>query len=282
MNTPINCTDSELSTFLQGLAEGYLPTSSSDTNPSAPSRLNPIASKSCTHGKKTVSFLGFPSLTMLKHSTESRGEDLSKSSLEDFHVRTFPAQEKEQESAEKEADCGEKWQEWFAKLDPATSSWKTRQCSLFEDLESSLETWPRWGIMRNGVCLELATQVLRTDEIESGLWPTPTGQDNPQVQGQGKAAKHSKRGTTLGGAVRMWATPCAGDYRSPNLNPCKNGQKIEPSSGHALPAQVGGQLNPTWVEWLMGWPIGWTDFEPLATDKFQQWQNSHGEHSAEE
>jgi hypothetical protein len=21
----------------------------------------------------------------------------------------------------------------------------------------------------------------------------------------------------------------------------------------------GGQLNPTWVEWLMGYPLGWTD-----------------------
>ena len=30
----------------------------------------------------------------------------------------------------------------------------------------------------------------------------------------------------------------------------------------------GGQLNPTWVEWLMGWPRGFTDLRPLAMDKF--------------
>jgi hypothetical protein len=42
---------------------------------------------------------------------------------------------------------------------------------------------------------------------------------------------------------------------------------------------VGGQLNPNWVEWLMGWPIGWTDLKPLATDKFQQWLDSHGKRS---
>ena len=30
-----------------------------------------------------------------------------------------------------------------------------------------------------------------------------------------------------------------------------------------------GQLNPSWVEWLMAWPIGWTDLKPLATDKFR-------------
>lgn len=43
-----------------------------------------------------------------------------------------------------------------------------------------------------------------------------------------------------------------------------------------LNAVVGGSLNPTWAEWLMGWPIGWTDLRPLGTDKFQQWLNSHG------
>jgi hypothetical protein len=37
--------------------------------------------------------------------------------------------------------------------------------------------------------------------------------------------------------------------------------------GTDLSCQAGGKLNPTWVEWLMGWPIGWTDCEPLATDK---------------
>ena len=37
-----------------------------------------------------------------------------------------------------------------------------------------------------------------------------------------------------------------------------------------------GQLNPEWVEWLMGWPIGWTALEPLATDRFQRWLRLHG------
>ena len=41
----------------------------------------------------------------------------------------------------------------------------------------------------------------------------------------------------------------------------------------------GGKLNPTWVEWLMNWPIEWTDLKPLGMDKFQQWLGSHGKHS---
>lgn len=39
---------------------------------------------------------------------------------------------------------------------------------------------------------------------------------------------------------------------------------------------VGGKLNPTWVEWLIGWPLGWTDLEPLATESFHEWQRKHG------
>lgn len=39
--------------------------------------------------------------------------------------------------------------------------------------------------------------------------------------------------------------------------------------------RVGGQLNPTWVEWLMGWPLAWTDLEPLATDRFRSWLRLH-------
>jgi hypothetical protein len=38
----------------------------------------------------------------------------------------------------------------------------------------------------------------------------------------------------------------------------------------------GGRLNPTWVEWLMGWPLGATDLKPLEMDKYQQWLEQHG------
>jgi hypothetical protein len=44
---------------------------------------------------------------------------------------------------------------------------------------------------------------------------------------------------------------------------------------HAVMALDGGHLNPEWAEWLMGWPIGWTDLKPLAMDKFHEWQQQH-------
>jgi hypothetical protein len=37
-----------------------------------------------------------------------------------------------------------------------------------------------------------------------------------------------------------------------------------------------GLLNPEWIEWYMGWPMGWTELVPLATGRFQSWRQQHG------
>jgi hypothetical protein len=54
-----------------------------------------------------------------------------------------------------------------------------------------------------------------------------------------------------------WRTPQArdGDQRGPS-DPQK---RVEQGHSVSLHDQVGGSLNPTWVEWLMGFPLGWTD-----------------------
>lgn len=36
-----------------------------------------------------------------------------------------------------------------------------------------------------------------------------------------------------------------------------------------------GELNPEWVEWLMGWPIGWTSTEPLSAEVFDDWAHAN-------
>jgi DNA (cytosine-5)-methyltransferase 1 len=77
----------------------------------------------------------------------------------------------------------------------------------------------------------------------------------------------------LAQAVKRWSTPAADDtgHRASKYN----------QGGTALSTQVGGALNPTWVEWLMGWPLGWTDLEPLETAKCHSARQPHGRCSLE-
>jgi hypothetical protein len=102
--------------------------------------------------------------------------------------------------------------------------------------------------------------------------PTPCARDHKGVSGSGRQAKRGNPQDTLCNAVagRTWPTPTAQDAKN-NGSPSQMVRNTKP-----LNAEVGGQLNPTWVEWLMGWSAGWTDCAVLVTDKFQQWQNSHG------
>ena len=62
-------------------------------------------------------------------------------------------------------------------------------------------------------------------------------------------------------AIVRWPTPNARDGTG------APGANYEAAS---LPRDVkdlegSGSLNPTWVEWLMGFPAGWTDLDALAT-----------------
>jgi hypothetical protein len=197
--------------------------------------------------------------------TDDHGEVVLMSFLAAFPVRTFPQQEKAPELTENAAECGDTWRASLAKYDPDSSSWKTHQYSLLGDLEPFSETWPRWGIMRNGECWELSTPGLPTSESESGLWPTPTRDSATERFGC-----YAQGGLPLTAAVKMWPTPTAQDAKN-NGAPSQHDRNTAP-----LNAQVGGALNPTWVEWLMGWPLGWTDCDASATDKFHFAQPWHG------
>ena len=68
-------------------------------------------------------------------------------------------------------------------------------------------------------------------------------------------------------------TPSANDWKGSSKPGQRRGQLTDPAMGVITP---GGSLNPTWVEWLMGWPLGWTDCAASATDRFRQWLDSHG------
>ena len=179
-------------------------------------------------------------------------------------ARTYPQPGPAQDLTAQGLDCGWRWHESSMKYDRPSASWKTRQCSLLGDLEPFSGTWPRWGTMRNGECWERQTWERRTSGNESGSWPTPCSRDHKGGadwslrQRDGKPRKLSDM--TLPDAVRMWPTPTKSDGCG---GPGRSGR----DGGMNLRTAAGGSLNPTWVEWLMGWPLGWTDLSPWEMDR---------------
>jgi hypothetical protein len=69
--------------------------------------------------------------------------------------------------------------------------------------------------------------------------------------------------------IEMFPTPTAADLRNRGgpLTPVIQ-RRIAKGKSIELSMTVNGALNPPWVEWLMGWPIGATDLKALGTDKF--------------
>jgi hypothetical protein len=157
--------------------------------------------------------------------------------------------------------CGHGLETPLATYDHATQFWKTSEdISLWGDYKS-LESLPKSGMTRNGVLYQQPEWVRPIDEIASSLWPTPTTQEveHPNAELTATGRRKSKDGKTshslgLADAVKMWPTPQARDYKGPSGRSLKGTERD-------LPMAVGGKLNPMWVEWLMGFPTGWTDLE---------------------
>jgi hypothetical protein len=173
------------------------------------------------------------------------------------------------------AGSGQSLLDSFAYFDPATRSWRTSQGSLLEEAwPRYLETWPRAGTTRSGTAYRRLPSVPHTSVTGSLSLPTPSalnglnGGSNvrashpelwPTPHGFSKDGRsNGPSGNELGWAVnqRMLPTPQASDYKGPNLTDPSSG------SGHGLAMVAGGSLNPMWVEWLMGFPLGWTVLEP--------------------
>ena len=271
--------------YSQVLVEEYLGDISLDGEQSAPLSGNPTQQAYCSPDKMTK-FSRFSRFGMMfKPLTEDRGEALLMSYREAFRAKTSPQPEKEQGLTESGQGCGEKWHGSFTKYDPDSFLWRTHQCSLLGDLESYSETWPRWGLMRDGECWEQPMLAHRTSETESGFLPTPTASMMPCEETvrimrkqwlEGKMSLEEASAIAgrdvrkSQGKVEAWPTPTA--HNAKETNAPSEALRNEPT----LASRVGGKLNPMWVEWLMGWPLGWTDLKPLETDKFQKWLDEHG------
>jgi len=257
--------------FSRALVEASLQVNCSAVDAYAPLNLIPTPRPSLSLGKTTVPFLRSRFGMTFEPLTEDLGAELLMSWLADFPAKTSVQPAPETALTESEADSGQKWQGSFAKFDRAESKWRTPQCSLLGDSDEFSETWPRWGSMRNGVSYLRPIPALPICASESGLWPTPTRDSATE-----RSSKYAQGGTPLTLAVKLWPTPTRRDYRSDKCTPEVKAERDAHSRGKTLPWVVGGLLNPEWVEWLMGWPIGHTALKPLETAKYQEWLQQHG------
>ena len=199
--------------------------------------------------------------------------------VEDSPVRTSQPQDSRPGSTEGEAASGSTWDGSFARFDLGSCSWKTSQLSLLGGWSEFSETWPQSGTTLNGSAFQLQPLAPTTSETECGSWPTPKA----SAANYGRP-RRDERGD-LQAAVMRWPTPNASDARKWNAynaeerrekgNQVRLGNAVSSAEG----CRVAGNLNPMWVEWLMGFPIGWSALAPLATPSSPRLSSGSGEGS---
>lgn len=90
-----------------------------------------------------------------------------------------------------------------------------------------------------------------------GRLPTPKASDGERG-GRGDLLQAAKGKVPMEGS-RRWRTPTVTDAIHPGQKaPSKPGQQVRLTQQVNAAEEIPGVLNPSWVEWLMGFPIGWT------------------------
>ena len=223
----------------------------------------------------------------MKISKHSRQPDLFRidcpsriSSVADSLARIYPLPAKEKASQAHAADYGRNMPELLARYCHESSSWRTPQLCLDGELARFWGIWPRSGTVVNGTAYRLVPLAPGTKEIESGsllgtkvgqMWPTPTASSG---------GYYSNGRLKLLGAARMYPTSTARDYRyGMKLETVDKGAQRS-SRGVTLSEHIqsidrsNGQLNPKWVEWLMGFPTDWTESIPSRAKRIQALGNA--------
>lgn len=262
--------------YSRALVEEFSAATCSDGEPFAPSSGSPTPQAYLPPDRMTA--FSRPSRFGMTFAplTDDHGAELLTWFLEGFRARTSALQEKAQASQENARACGPTWRGSLAKFDPVSFSWKTVQLSLLGDSELSSVTWPRSGMTVGGQCWELPRLERPTSGTGFGwldeTWPTPRCHMTRPVRVRSDVEEGHKSNLEEVVACRMVATPTARDWKSGKASQATHDRNSRP-----LSEQIGGSLNPTWVEWLMGWPLGWTDLKPLAMDKSPCALQQHGE-----
>ncbi|MEM7667534.1 MAG: hypothetical protein AAF317_00090 [Pseudomonadota bacterium] len=176
--------------------------------------------------------------------------------------------------------------ELFARHDRDDCFLKTSEASFLQMMGAPMhrfsETWLKSGLMCGGEVFRLADLVPVMDATEFSMWPTPTttmikgaGQNSAREDGQPRTDR-------LDYAMNNWSTPIANDAEKRGIVLVSGlaGEATDfLSRRHGLMTMLTGakssnsfpRLSPQFTEWLMGLPVGWTDYECAETG-FSHWQ----------
>ena len=124
--------------------------------------------------------------------------------------------------------------------------------------------------------LRLQDQVRNPKLWPTERWATPTTMDSLPPKSEEalfREATEARPGRSKPANLRdqvsnmdRWPTPTSRDWKDGRkvYDRKKDGTATQDTLGRRLAAMgetVSGALNPMWVEWLMGFPTGWTDLE---------------------
>jgi hypothetical protein len=149
-----------------------------------------------------------------------------------------------------------------------SSTWHSTRCALI---------WKIKVTKSNRLLFQLAVSMPRTEEIESGLWPTPREGSEEGYRTRAARKGHKVAISYLETRVdylenfapRMWPTPRASEYKDSGPVGSKSHSHMDARQYLCAkakdPGRPSGCLSPMWTEWLMGYPIGWGELEGSAT-----------------
>ncbi len=156
--------------------------------------------------------------------------------MEDSPARISVLQDMEKDWEEKKVVWFTKYSDYPDKSAPPSFSWKMSQQLQPEVVWHWSKKLPKYGMIVDGVLYPLPALEHHTEEKDGFYLPTPKASDSKRVD-----------------------SPCERRRNSPDLTATLN-MKYQTK---------GKKIHPHFIEWMMMYPLGWTELKPWAMQWFQ-------------
>ncbi len=162
--------------------------------------------------------------------------------------------------------------------------WLSPQMDLFNSLAKFSDPFPKWGMVSDGALWELTRPERPTEGTGCGFWRTPSSSDGEGgvMEMREDATGHYKlRDHVQPVNTHMWPTPRESEWKGTEPLGSKSHehrldrQYLDATVQEA--EQTSGSLNPDWVEWLMGFPVGFSDIECDEPEPHPGWDEDPAE-----